>query len=1046
MLWLTTEKLAATLERFKNLIYAKEQNLPGLEFSPEPPVGCKLAEVTEYKNWRWVETGGSWGATNTAGWFRGKFQIPTEWQGQKVFLRLRFGTGGDIDGPEGLIFLNGREFQAIDQYHRRMLLTEKAQGGEQFDLVAEVFAGLHNIRPYLITYSLAVSNKAAEEFYYNLEAGFQVVKELPDTDLLHIELLTLLNRAYNLVDMSQPNSSSFQSSLDEANLLLREGFKRLQAMSPQQRPSTIITGHAHIDVAWLWPYEQTRRKAARTFTTVLKLMEQYPKYHFTQSQPQLYQYVKEDHPAIYEQIKQRIKEGRWEPTGGMWLESDCNLTSGESLVRQFLFGQRFFEQEFGQRSRVLWLPDAFGYTAALPQIMQKAGVEGFMTTKISWSQLNRFPYDTFWWRGLDGSEILTHFVTTPQKNGEVYYTYNGSFVANEVIGNWKNYRQKDFNSELLYLYGWGDGGGGPTAEMLERAARWEDFPGLPRCEQGHSESFFDRLNEKAQNNLALPHWTGELYLEYHRGTFTSQAWIKKANRQNEFRLREAELWASLAWLLGDMPHQEKLNPAWEKLLLNQFHDVLPGSSIHKVYEDARLDHAFIEQTANEVRDKALTTISTNIGDKVDNSSWLVFNSLGWARNEPVLIPDGSNLPPNIEDAATGQSLLLQAVENGTLISGLNTPAFGYSVVSPKASNQSAAKPFLEVDEKRLENARLKVEFDEQGEISRIFDKAARREVLEANQKGNQLIAFEDKPLNYDAWDIDRFYKEKARPVKGLNYLKVVESGLIRATIEIERPFLSSIIRQRISLTADSARLDFATFIDWREKQILLKAAFPVAVHADTATYDVAFGNLQRSTRTNTSWDLARFETCAHKWADLSEGDYGVSLLNDCKYGYDIEDNLMRLTLLKSAISPDPEADQEEHSFTYSLFPHAGNWREGGTVPQAYQLNIGQVVKAGASNPGKKLPASFSLIESDRSGVIVDTVKVAENGAGLIIRLYECYNQRGQGRLKLAFPVVEAYETNLLEDKQQALTVEGSTITYDIKPFEIKTIWCKLAQI
>ncbi len=1043
----TLSKLVSALEQFRPYLYLAERPLTGLEWSPEPPLGCRPEKLGQYGGWQPIAVGGAWDGPDTTVWFRGSLPIPSEWAGQGVALKLRFGPYHDVWEPESLVYLNEQESQALDRYHHRLTLTSQASGDEVYRLAVEAYSGLDNTRPVLTECSLATINGPAHQFYFNLQAGVLAVQEIPADNLLHHELLNLLNEAYRVLDWSLPGSPAFQASLTEANRLLEAGFENLRTLNPARRPQTTITGHAHIDVAWLWPLSQTRRKAARTFSTVLKLMEDYPDYHFTQSQPQLYQFVKEDQPQLYRRIQERAAEGRWEPTGGMWVESDCNLTSGESLVRQFLYGQAFFQAEFGRRSRVLWLPDAFGFSPTLPQLMLGSGVDYFMTTKLSWNQFNRFPADTFWWEGLDGSRVLAHFVTSPTSDGEAWQTYNGSFTGAEVAGLWQSYRQKELNSELLYLYGWGDGGGGPTYEMLERAARWKDFPGLPSTAQGGAEPFFERLDARVGGAEELPRFYGELYMEYHQGTFTSQAWLKRANRHNEFALREAELYAGWAARPAQARPDPRLAAAWQKMLLNQFHDILPGSSIGPVYADARRDHAFIAQTAQTVREEALADLTRNIGGE----GWAVFNSLGWTRHEPLLLPGLHNPGAGLVEAASGQILTTQPTEDGTLVAGLRIPSMGYAILKEDQLEAfSSAQLEVSLEPARLENQFLRVEFDRQGEISSIFDKEAGREVVAAGQTLNRLIAYEDRPRRFTAWNIEPYYREKATPLQELSRLEVVEEGPVRATLEIERKYLNSSIIQRISLWAGSRRLDFATRIDWHEHQIMLKALFPLNIHTDQATCEVAFGNYTRPTHPNTEWEQARYEVCAHKWVDLGEDDYGVSLLNDGKFGHSLERHTLGLTLLKSPDSPDPDADQGLHFFTYSLYPHRGDWRQAQTVRQAYGLNLGVQARpltgggAGATGEQGKATKAFSLLQNERPGVVLDTLKAAEDGEGLILRLYECHNGRGPERLTFAFPIDAAWECNLLEDKLHPLEPDGHSLNLTVRPYEVKTIRVILA--
>jgi alpha-mannosidase len=794
-------------------------------------------------------------------------------------------------------------------------------------------------------------------------------------------------------------------------------------------------------------------------------MEQYPEYHFSQSQPQLYQYVKEDEPALYAQIKARIAEGRWEPTGAMWLEADTNITSGESLVRQIVYGQRFFEQEFGKRSDLLWLPDVFGYSWALPQILRSAGISRFMTSKISWSQFNRFPHDTFRWRGVDGSEVVTHFITTPTSN-QRFYTYNGAMNAAEVFGTYREYRQKEVNDTLLYLFGWGDGGGGPTREMLEQARRLGALPGMPQLEQGSAEETFRQIEAHAlapENEDQTPIWDGELYLEYHRGTYTSQGRTKYAHRRAEIALREAELWSAVTYG-GAVPAELSLDDAWRTLLLQEFHDILPGSSIDEVYVDATRDLAAVQERAEGVI--AAATAGLGQGER----QLTVFNAISWPRQDPieVTLPAGGGeqglaSPANESSPTDGQSAaaIVQVLEpDGAGRRWLlvappagGIPALGYAALPLETTRRGGAPAVpdedgLRIDERVLENPFYRLELDEQGHIRSLRDKrAGGREVIAPDGRGNELIAFEDKPLNFDAWDIDIFYQEKPYPVHDLAALRVIERGPLRGGVEITRRFLDSTITQRLLLYRDLPRLDIVTEIDWHQHQTLLKAAFPVTVRASSASYEIQFGTVERPTHWNTSWDWARFEVCAQRWADLSEGDYGVALLNDGKYGYDIRGNVLRLTLLKSGIQPDPSADQGKHRFTYSLLPHPGDWRQAGVIGHAAALNTPLRTRLpGEAAGGAKATAvaAGSFVVCDRPGLIVETVKPAIDGRGVILRLYEGHGTRGPATLRFTRSVAQAEACTLLEERTADRQVSGETVQLQVRPYELLTLRVQFA--
>ncbi|MFL5664134.1 MAG: alpha-mannosidase, partial [Ktedonobacteraceae bacterium] len=767
---------------------------------------------------------------------------------------------------------------------------------------------------------------------------------------------------------------------------------------------------------------------------------------------QVLQWLKEDVPELYARVKQRVAEGRFEPVGAMWVEADCNLPSGESLIRQIMHGTRFWQQEFGVKPRHIWLPDVFGYSAALPQIMRGCDIPVFMTTKISWNQFNRMPCDTFRWRGIDGSEVLTHFITAPDLHPTTpFYSYNGPLRPSDMTGTWMNYRQQDINDHLLYLCGWGDGGGGPTEEQLERMPIMADLPDFPQVRAGRAEDYFTELYQHVWEHPHLPTWVGELYLEYHRGTYTSQARVKQANRRAELLYREVELLNAWASLYGMASRQEQLNQGWRLLLLNQFHDVLPGSSIHEVYEDAERIYAEARTIGKRIYDEALAVVLQQF--PAGEQDLLLLNTLAWERTDPIQVP--AALAPSF---AHSQQTTDWEGNSVVLLDGVRIPSCGVQVLAAgsNAAIDEAQKPSpcraISSDEETivLQNDYYTLEIDAQGEISHIYDTHAERNILAPGQTGNQLIAYEDRPMNFDAWDIDLFYEEKPYPVRAITAMRILEEGPVRATVEIVRPYLSSRITQRISLWRNSPRIDMATEIDWHEHQTLLKAAFPLAINSTRATYEIQFGNVERPTHRNTSWDLARFETCAQRWIDVSEGEYGISLLNDGKYGHDVHDNVVRLTLLKSGIFPDAHADEGLHRFTYSLLPHGGDWRDAQSVRRAYELNVPIVCVAGqkkaASSPGVSATnrTSSSFVQADCTHVIVETVKPAEDGDGLIVRLYEAHNQRGRATLTFVMPLLSAQECNLLEEPLNDLPCQGKTLAFEVRPFEIKTFRVILA--
>lgn len=1039
-MYMIHERIKKIVEELGNYRYPDSECISNYKYKEGKFYSIEEAQLASGE---WLDFGpeSRWGGRDKHYWFKTQVEIPSRFQGKTVMFEVKTGREDqwDATNPQFLIYVDGKLIQGLDTNHTYVILSEKASEGDNYSVELNAYTGMEGGLVDLKA-NVVVLDRDVEKLYYNIKVPLEIAVLINVNDKRRADILNYLNEAVNILDLRKPFSESFSKSVRESNKFLEEEFYN-KYCGCEDVIATCV-GHTHIDVAWLWTVSQTREKSARSFSTVLSLMEQYPEYIFMSSQPQLYKFVKEDYPEVYERIKERVKEGRWETEGAMWLEADCNLTSGESLVRQVLFGTRFFEKEFGIKNKILWLPDVFGYSAALPQILKKSGIDYFMTTKISWNEYNKMPYDTFMWKGLDGTEILTHFITTSDYQDPIkshFTTYNGKLKPDEVMGTWQRYQHKDMNNDVLISFGYGDGGGGTTIEMLENARRMEKgIPGCPKVKIGNSLDYFKRLEQKVMNNKRLPKWAGELYLEYHRGTYTSMARNKKYNRKSEFLYQDVELLSTINSLVTNESRyeQEKINHGWEGILLNQFHDILPGSSIKEVYEDSEKQYLQILKEGKELANNAMRSIAANIA--LSEASVVVFNQLSFDRSDVVEF----ELPEGCDNAAVydylGNAVLSQKVDgNKVIFFAENVPAKGYKAfkllkTQAEALNKEEAKKI-----NGLSNEFFNISFDSEYNITSIFDKVNDRELLKNGERANVLQAFEDRPHNFDAWDINIYYQEKMWEVNEVLSIKLTENGPLRTTVRIERKFLDSTIIQDINLFTVIPRIDFVNHVDWKERHILLKSAFPVDIHTDKATYDIQYGNVERPTHWNTSWDYARFEVCAHKWADLSEDGYGVSLLNDCKYGHDIKDGVMRLTLLKSATDPNPDADLGKHEFTYSLYPHAGDWKEAGTVPMSYKINCPMLSLVEEKHEGT-LPTEFSLVSVDKENIIVEVVKKAEDSDNIIIRLYECHNRRTKATLGFSLQVVKAWECNLMEINQEQVTVSENSFEFDIKPFEIKT--------
>ena len=959
-------------------------------------------------------------------WFRTKVTIPESMDGKSVWFKIHTGLEEWDDGknPQFLIFVNGEVRQGADINHREMLLFREAVAGTEFTLDIQAYTGtLH--REFNFLAELYELDENVNQLYYDLQVPLWAFGRLDKDDKIRLDLQTVLNETINLLDMRVPYSKAFNESVEKAIAYVGENL--YEKMGGYDDIIATCIGHTHIDVAWWWTVAQTREKVVRSFATVLKLMEEYPNYKFMSSQPVLYYFLKQRYPELMEKIKEKVKEGRWEPEGGMWLEADCNLTSGESLVRQFLHGKKFFKEEFGVDNRILWLPDVFGYSGALPQIMKKSGVDYFMTTKLAWNQINKIPNDTFMWRGIDGSEVLTHLITTlgiGQNPKESFFTtYNGMLHPDAIMGGWERYQNKEINNDILICYGYGDGGGGPTRQMLEVSKRMEKgIKGMPKVRQEGGLTYFTDLEKKVKDNRRLETWEGEFYFEYHRGTYTSMARNKRGNRKSELMLQELEL---LGVLAKDYP-AEAVERLWRDIiLLNQFHDILPGSSIAEVYDVTKVEY---EQLADEAGALIRARLAALAGS---GEAVTVFNTLGFDRSDLVKLGDVK--ATGLKDEM-GNVYPVQQTADGAVAYLKNLPSKGYK--SFTACDTEAVSPFVRSDEYHLETPFYSLTLDENGHFTSIFDKENDREVLKAGKAGNMLRLYEDKPIYYDNWDIDMFYTEKSWEVNDLVSMKWVD-GAVRTTLELTWNCSQSTIQQKIHFYADTRRIDFETTADWKEHQHLLKAEFPVDIHSDEATFEVQFGNVTRKVHTNTSWEKARFESCAQKWMDFSEGNYGVSLLNDCKYGHSVNEGTIGLTLIKCGVEPNPNADVEVHNFTYSLYPHAGTWKQAGTVKEAYNVNQPAYVVAGGEE-GK----AYSFASVNKDNVILETVKQAENGEGTVLRFYECENSRTKATVTVPAEFTKAYSTNLLEQVEEELAVVDGKVTFTIKPYEIYTILLK----
>lgn len=944
-------------------------------------------------------------------WVKAEVTLPKACIGKHIELVNRSDNthGWSSQDPQIIAYIDGKMAGAFDHRHKAILIDSKK---EHFSLVLYLYlAPVSNL--YSFAYSLCEIDENARALYYDIKVPYDVMSYLDPNTKHYCDIRNTLNEAINLLDLRN-RGEDWVRSAERARAYLKSEFYEKKCRKGDVFCTCI--GHTHIDVAWLWTFAQTKEKAQRSFSTFIELMKQYPEFKFMSSQPQLYQFVKEEAPELYEEIKKAVREGRWEPEGAMWVEADCNLPSGESLIRQILYGKRFFREEFGADCKVLWLPDVFGYSAALPQILKKSGVDYFITSKISWNETNKMPYDTFLWRGIDGTEVLSYFLTAQdKKRGEEpvnHTSYNGTTEPKMVAGTWDRYQQKDINNDVLLAYGYGDGGGGPTMEQIELVRRMAyGIEGCPTARHGFVRDFMERLEKKVKGNRSLPRWVGELYLEYHRGTYTSQAKNKKNNRKGEFLYQNAETAALMAEaLLGTEYPAKTLSDGWRGLLLCQFHDVIPGSSIKEVYEDSDRIYAEILPRGAQLLSDARAQIRENLAS---DGGVLVFNPNSFSSSSTVQLD--------------GRSVYVRDI-----------PAKGYAVVAPEENRPLS----LDEQSRTLESNFLRVVLDESMNIISLYDKEANREVLAPGKAANTLIAFEDYPRAYDAWEITNYYTEKSWTISDVTEAHPLSDEGARAGFYVKRLFGNSVIEQKIYLYANEKRLDFQTKIDWKNDHILLKAAFPFDLNADFATYDIQYGNVRRATHRNTSWDDAKFEVCMHKFADISEHGFGVSLMTDCKYGCDTLGSEIRLTLLKSATYPDPTADKCLHEFSYSVYPHTGDFREAGTIRRAFEFNNPMSAESVPAKSGT-LPSRYSFVSIDGENAFIETVKKAEDGDGIIVRVCEEFNEHTQRTLTFGFDFVCAVLCDMMEKEISPIEIRGRSISLPLKPFEIVTLKIKL---
>ena len=1002
------------LKRHSSDFYRESVQLSAIYASSDDPVPYSERKNLHYKN---IAEGERWGGKWQSAWFELSGTVPESWQGKEVVLQLLFNCEAmlfDKNGTPVCGFSGGSIFDAW--FNREYYRLGRVSGGEKFDFSVEAAAN-HlfgvNVQPeadypegefdaVIKKMCLTVFDQEVWDFISDMRVLFSVLKALPQNDYRYSQLLRALNEAVCIYQDMPENASK-----------AKEVLKKFLSYPAAASALTVhAVGHAHLDVGWLWPVKESIRKAARTFSTQLDLMEKYPEYIFGASQPQLYQFIKDNYPALFEKIKAQVKSGRWELQGGMWVEADCNIPNGESLVRQFLHGKNFFMDEFGVDVKNLWLPDVFGYSAAMPQIIRKSGCDWFLTQKLSWSQINRFPHEAFHWQGIDGSRVLTHFL--PEKN------YNSDLLPEKLIAAQNNFAENSFLTRFISLFGMGDGGGGATAEYLENRRREENLEYTPKVRCSRADEFFDLLKSDADQ---LESWNGELYLEYHRGTYTVQAATKRNNRKCE------ELFAAAEFLFSHLPLEkypsEFMDRAWKIFLCNQFHDILPGSSITRVYKKADEDYEKIISGCRSEISRAAEELFAR-----DENSIVLVNTLSSKYNGVIELPETwKNFRITDENSRT----LPTQVEKGRLFALVTLDGTSFSVIrrKEKIENKEVAK----AENLVLENRFVRYEFAENGQLISAVDKESDREFLSA--PANVLSIYHDRANLFEAWDIDIFYEQEKNAVLEGEFSGSF-SGDVRSGLEFSYRYGKSAIRQRVTLTPESRCLDFETAVSWHESRRMLRTAFPLTVQSPEALFDIQYGYVRRATHDNTSWEKAQFEVCAHKFADLSDAAGGAALLNDCKYGYKVKGNTIDLALLRSPKHPDFYADMGEHIFTYSLCLHNSSMTASTVQESAAALNRQPLIFNRFTLRGIS-PA----VRINGSGATLSALKKAEKEDCLIIRLVESKGEFSKITLELSDKNAILTETNLIEWENGAeLTAENGKIDLRFTPFEIKTFKLK----
>lgn len=983
--------------------------------------------------------GSPYGTAWSTTWFHFVGNVPQAWRGETVEARIDLGFGlAPGFQSEGLVWGPDGPLRALNPLNHAIPLLASATGGEEFEFLVEAaanpmiggptYAPTPLGDPLTLPDTLLYALKRAELTVYrpevvalvhDLDVLGDLIEQLPLDQPRRPQITVAIGRALDALDFDDIASTSAAARAELVDVLSRPAVASAHHIS--------AIGHAHIDTAWMWPLRETVRKCARTFSNVLDLMTREPELKFVCSQAQQHEWMRDRYPTIFAAMQEQAAAGRFIPVGGMWVEADTNLPSGESLARQFLHGQRFFEEHYGATCTEVWIPDVFGYPASLPQIFRLGGAQTFLTQKLSWNKQNRMPHHTFWWQGIDGTKMFTHFPPID--------TYNVSMQPAQLAYAERNYADHGGGSMSMAPFGYGNGGGGPTREMMERYKRMRDLEGLPTISIDSPADFFAAAQADYPDAST---WVGELYFEMHRGTYTSQSKTKTGNRRTEILLGEVELWSTLAASVAgaDYPYDE-LETAWRETLTLQFHDIIPGSSIAWVHDDAEATYGRLGSELQALRDAALTALAAHTGGAV-----LLANSAAHVRREVIVISD--SLAPTVGIEVEPEAA--QLLHDGSFAVWADIDAM---TVGPLEWDSLAVAPVASVvvesadGQTVLDNGIVRVVIDANGLVASMYDWRADREVIAPGARGNMLELSSDNPVEYDAWDLDEYYANTTLELITADSVDVMDNGPLVASVRVVRSFNSSRIEQRIVLRAGSARLDFVTDVAWHENEKVLKAAMPIDVHADRASCEIQFGSVQRPTHASTNWDAAKFEICAHRWIDVSEPDFGVAILNDCKYGHDVHRGALRITLLRAPNFPDPEADRGDHRFTYSLYPHLGDLGTADVIAEAARLNQPVVARRG-SVARDDTAGPLTAVRSSSPAVVVTALKLAEDGSGdIIVRAYESRGGRATSTITTAFETTSVTVCDFLEspldEEADTAHLDGEDIVVDLRPFQIITL-------